>query len=286
MKGLFLCALVLQTMAGCTNSQLIDNVNELAFQRYIAKPLYDVNDGNAIVKSSLLDAVLITKQNPTGIVSMHCYTANAGDKTCKEERNIAISTLMLVSEEMCLKHRRDMYGNEAATNLTLGSFTNLFSGAATVISPTTTKTIFSALALFTNAERSLINETVYKQMLVTAIDKKIVDKRETAAININNKMQKPIEQYSISEAMFDVSRFHNNCSFMEGLRYALSEGEGDIDASKAANLKREISEIELKQELIKKEDPLLEERRVTLYRQLNALGVVAADAVESSSATK
>ncbi|WP_413796094.1 hypothetical protein [Aeromonas dhakensis] len=179
-----------------------------------------------------------------------------------------------------------MYGYEAATNLTLGSFTNLFSGVATVISPTTTKTIFSALALSTNAERSLINETVYKQMLVTAIDKKIVDKRETAAINIHNKMQKPIDQYSISEAMFDISTFHNNCSFMEGLRYALVEGEGNIDAHKADILKREISEIELKMQLIKNEDPLLEERRVNLYRQLNALGVVAADAVENSPAAK
>ncbi|WP_413796093.1 hypothetical protein [Aeromonas dhakensis] len=98
MKGLFLSALVLHTMAGCTYTPLIDNVNDIAFQRYVAKPLYNVDEGKTIIKPSLLDAVLKTKGNPTGIISMHCYTPNAGDGICKEERNIAISTLMLVSE--------------------------------------------------------------------------------------------------------------------------------------------------------------------------------------------
>lgn len=276
MKGLFLSALFLQTMAGCTPTTLIDNVNDIAFQRYVAKPLYNVDEGKTIIKPSLLDAVLKTKGNPNGIVSMHCYTPNAGDGICKEERNVAISTLMMASEEMCLEHRRDMYGYEAGANLILGSFTNLFSGAATVISPATTKTVFSALALFTNAERSLINEAVYKQMLVTAIDKKIVDKREIAALGIHRKMQQPIDKYSIAQAMYDVSAFHNKCSFMEGLRFALVEGSGNPNARAVDALKREISEVNLQLQLTKN-DPVLLKRREVLYDSLNELEAAVAD---------
>jgi hypothetical protein len=50
-----------------------------------------------------------------------------------------------------------------------------------LLSPTITKSIFSALAMFSNSERSLVNEVVYKQILVPAVDSKIQQTRDTKA---------------------------------------------------------------------------------------------------------
>lgn len=278
MKGHILCCLHSMVLVGCSAyDSAVDHVADSAFRMYTAKPMYELKNNNEVLKPSLLNVVLKSENGKEGIVDKACFTseANSGGK-CKQERNIAISTLMLTSEEICLKHRRNMYGNEAGSNLFLGSFTNLFSGVATVISPATSKSIFSALALFTNAERSLINESIYKQMLVTAIDEKIVTKREESALNISVKMKESIEEYSVAQAMYDVSAFHSKCSFMEGLRLALDEGSGSANARRADSLKREISEVELKLQFMK-QDPQLKERRDNLYRQLNELGVAAAD---------
>jgi hypothetical protein len=64
-------------------------------------------------------------------------------------------------------------------NIATGTLTSLFAGI--VLSPTITKSIFSALAMFSNSERSLVNEVVYKQILVPAVDSKIQQTRDTKA---------------------------------------------------------------------------------------------------------
>lgn len=284
MKGFILCCGISMVLVGCSAyDATVEHVADSDFRMYTAKPLYEVkndkdkNKNKEVLKPSFLNVVLKTDNSTSSLIDKECFTpeTNAGGK-CKQERNIAISTLMLTSEEICLKHRRNMYGNEAGSNLFLGSFTNLFSGVATVILPATSKSIFSALALFTNAERSLVNESIYKKMLVTAIDDKTVTKRDELALNISTKMKEPIEEYSVAQAMYDVSAFHSKCSFMEGLRFALDEGSGNENARRADALKIEISETELKIKLMG-EDSLLKERRENLYSQLNALGVAAAD---------
>lgn len=48
-------------------------------------------------------------------------------------------------------------------------------------SRTSTRRRFFLLALFTSAKRSLINETVYKQVMVSAVDRKISQMREAKA---------------------------------------------------------------------------------------------------------
>ncbi|MDX7785995.1 MULTISPECIES: hypothetical protein [Aeromonas] len=283
MKGSILVLPVAIVLTGCgaTADYFADN----AFRMYMSKPLYDVKDNKEVLKPSLLNVVMKSDDGSEGIVSKKCFSVTSNDGECKQERNIAISTIMLTSEEICLIHRRNMYGNEAGSNLILGSFTNLFTGVSTVISPATSKSIFSALALFSNAERSLINESIYKEMLVSAIDNKIVTKRTEAAIDIFKRMDKTVEEYSVAQAMFDVTTFHSKCSFMEGLRYALIEGDGNPKARKADALKREINEVELKLQLqSNKDDAQLKERRVKLYQMLNELGAAVAESESAPEA--
>lgn len=64
-----------------------------------------------------------------------------------------------------------------------------------------TKAPLSALALFTNAKRSLINETVYKLVMVSAVDKKISQVREATAKELYAAVAKAIDQYGANAAI-------------------------------------------------------------------------------------
>ncbi|MGK3194164.1 hypothetical protein [Enterobacter soli] len=162
------------------------------------------------------------------IITKEC--ANAGtavnnEKGCQAQRNDAIYTLMTGSEQVCLSHRRSIYGNDAMFNISAGTLTSLFAGVATVVTPTVSKSIFSALAMFSNSERSLVNEVVYKQMIVTAVDTKIQQTRDTKAVAIVQHLKTDsMKDYPLSRALKDFMAYHNSCSFMEGLRLALANG--------------------------------------------------------------
>lgn len=162
------------------------------------------------------------------LVDKGCFgTPAAPDQnrgTCTAQRNQAIATLMLASDQICMTHRRSIYGNDAIANTALGTLTNLFAGAATIATGENPKTIYAALALFFNSERSLVNETVYKQMLATAIDQKIEDTRKTKRDALKLSLVKDISDYPMQSALTDMIDLHNSCSFMEGLRLALQDG--------------------------------------------------------------
>ncbi|HIQ44625.1 MAG TPA: hypothetical protein EYH47_17950 [Pseudomonas oleovorans] len=182
-----------------------------------------------------------------GLVPGECFKnpiPAAQRDNCTLARNSTASAIVLASESICLTHRKKIYGNEAAFNITAGTFTNLFAGAATAATAQTGKTILSSLALFSNAERSLVNESVYKQALVYAIDKKIVESRESKANSIYTKLESQnIDQYSIDRTLVDVYSFHNSCSFMEGLRLALQEGTQENGAHKLERLKNNLTQL-------------------------------------------
>ncbi|USX24519.1 hypothetical protein NHH73_18070 [Oxalobacteraceae bacterium OTU3CINTB1] len=171
---------------------------------------------------------------------------------CTSQRNMAIATLVIASEEACLRHRRSMYGNEATWNIGFGTLTNLFAGAASVVSAEHTKSILAALALFSNSERSLVNETVYKQMLVTAVDKKIVEMRDEKMRSIYILLKKDdVSAYSIHEALRDLIVLHNKCSFIDGLEKALHEGTQDTSTVKMARLRSNLLLLRSERSLVK-----------------------------------
>jgi hypothetical protein len=212
---------------------------------YSIKP---VNADTVTPYVQLTDALKSTK-NGAALVDASCFATTFPSNgltadTCTSQRNQAIAALIIGSDNACMAHRRSMYGNEAAWNIALGTFTNLFAGAASVISAERSKSILAALALFTNSERSLVNETVYKQMLVTAVDKKIVEARDTKTLALYSAMkQNNIAAYSVHEALRDVLSLHNSCSFIDGLEKALREGTQDMSAVKIVRLRTNLQSL-------------------------------------------
>lgn len=174
-----------------------------------------------------------TNNNITsGVVDDYCVNGATLDdtqkKACTYQRNVVVGDLIGISDVMCNNHIKTIYGNEASFNILTGTFTNAFSGAATVVGGPQSKSVLSALVFFFNAERSLTNETIYKSIVVPAVTKKINDMRTAKRSTLLQKYQDSQSQdyikYPINIAMMDVLDYHLTCSFMRGLEAALAEG--------------------------------------------------------------
>lgn len=193
--------------------------------------------------------------------------------SCRVQRNFIVTDLMSKSRTACEAHKATIFGNEASWNVALGSLTNVFTGTAAVVGGPLGKSIFSALGLFTNAERSLINEEVYQKLLAPAIALKIDDLRNAKATDIRGKLagtQSTMSNYPMQQALLDVMEYHDDCSFMLGLEMALKEGTGSSINSKYAVLKRTEqdlgSEIDGRKQTLKTANPKLSSADLnTLY---------------------
>jgi len=236
-KSLFLILLMLQ-LCGCASA-----LQKKLYGDYSAAPL----DKSAMgTYTDLVKALQAT--TPAGSFSMQaaCFepvVASAMAGSCAGSRNEAVAALLIGSDSLCVEHRKTIYGNDASWNVATGTLTNLFAGAASVAHAETAKSVLAALALFSNSERSLVNETIYKQMLVTAVDKKIVEGRDSKADAIYLSLKQPISAYSMHDALRDVFALHNTCSFMNGLQKALEEGTQGSNAQRIVRLRSNLASI-------------------------------------------
>lgn len=205
---------------------------------------YAIEPAGKPMMTPYLDLVASLQQTgpqQPALVDKHCFVAvvpTADAQRCTAARNESISALMIGSENLCVAHRRSMYGNEATWNVVAGSFTNLFAGAASVVGAETAKSVLAALALFSNSQRSLVNETIYKQILITAVDKKIAELRDSRARAIHEALSRDINQYGMHAALRDLVGFHQSCSFMDGLQKALEEGNQPSSERKMVRLRQ------------------------------------------------
>jgi hypothetical protein len=192
------------------------------------------------------------EKNPAtgiGIVDSDCFNAPvpAGKAlSCQQQRNSAMATMLIASDDLCQEHLKSIYGNDAFYNILTGSVATLFSGAASIAGGASAKSALAAISTFANAERSLLNETIYKSMLVTATSKKIRETRDVkAAALLPGNFGKSIDDYPVILAMRGVVDYHYSCSFMLGLEKALEEGSQGNTDSKRAKFELEKRSLEL-----------------------------------------
>jgi hypothetical protein len=211
-------ALFVFLLPACTSIQ------ENMYRDYAVLPLvYDLDEGGY---GKLIRGIRGKEREKVPEVCFNLTAAATPEvkEDCQQKSNMVISDLIAISDEMCQKHLQTIFGNDAAFNVTTGTLTNLFSGASALVGglATSTKSLLSGLALFSNAQRSLVNEEVYKTMLVTAITKKIGETRKKQREAMIQSLKTGPDPIHI--ALLKVTEYHQTCSFMFGLQKALDEG--------------------------------------------------------------
>jgi hypothetical protein len=239
MLRIILIALAAACVTGCSTIQ------SYAYRDYAVRDL----DDTSMKPFQTLVSALQTASPALGaaLVDKKCFVSpvSAGDTgTCQASRDQAVSALIIASDGLCVEHRKTIYGNDVSYNVTLGTLTNLFAGGAAIVNSARRKAILGALALFTNSERSLISDAVYKNVLVFAVDKKILELRNAQLLAIKKKMGKPIGDYTMNSALLDVVEYHQSCSFMNGLVKALDEGTQGGNLQRISRLRNNLVQIE------------------------------------------
>jgi hypothetical protein len=194
--------------------------------------------------------------NPKGFVLKKCWDGSLlspdEDKLCAYQRNLLIGDLIAISDGMCEKHMKTILGNDATMNIITGTLTNAFSGAATVVTGAGVKTILSALAFFSNSERSLVNETVYRSILVPAVIKKInelrLNERKIIMQKYEDNRNADYKNYPVNFALADIIKYHQCCSFMLGLQKALEEGTQPAIGQDKASLEQKLKVLVLEKD--------------------------------------
>lgn len=193
---------------------------------YSASPLDLQTDRSENLKKNLETRV-------TGIND--CFAASTAAADCKAKRNQAIAVLMADSVRLCAEHMNSIYGREAAFNIATGSLAALASGLA-AISPEARASTLSAISAFATSERALVNESIYKTMLTTAIGTKISQLREQKGAALFRRKAETLDSFGVDEAISEVLAFHETCSFRVGLQTALAEGTQTTTETKRQQL--------------------------------------------------
>lgn len=219
-SGAIRIAAALLIMAGVSACDTLNPLKEDLYADYAPKPLSEAVDDNAY--NDLRAAV----QKDIFKDSEDCFTVDSitdenQKNQCLAGRKIMVASLIGASNAVCLEHLKSIYGNEAATNLVLGTLALGTSAAGAVAGGAGTKSILAALSAFFIGEQSLINSVVYKEVVVPAVVKNIREMRDAQLSVLQSHDNDDIAAYPVSAAMADVLKYHESCSFLLGLQRAL-----------------------------------------------------------------
>lgn len=160
----------------------------------------------------------------------------------KAKRETLISDMIALSDKKCSWYKATVMANANVWNISAGTATILFAGAASVIPHAKTAADFSAAAAATAGIRSLANQEIYADALVTTILRAIDVKREKKFAVISTGLL--ADSYSVATAVRDVQTYHDSCSLVAGLvevtsaldnrKKSRAEVERDIKSLEAA----------------------------------------------------
>lgn len=172
---------------------------------------------NGVRSTSVDGSMTFEKQFEIEIASF-----NGGDaSSLRGRRNLIQDRIKVSADQLCDEYKNDIMRKQARANFWLGS-TSLFLGSAGALSKgVNTARWLSGSAAFATGVRSEYNQTFFLDQTIAVIAKAI-DKRQLELAGLMAaKRNKSVADYSIIQAIDDMSRYHASCSIAGAL--ALTE---------------------------------------------------------------
>jgi hypothetical protein len=162
-------------------------------------------------------------------------------------RNLLQDRLRIAADARCEEYKTIMFSKQARANFWLGATSLLFGAAGAATSTIDVARSFAgASALFTGV-RSEYNQSYYLDKTITVLTKAITQRQTEAwtAIDVNRSL--PVAQYSVLQAIRDVSKYHSACSLTGALELADKAIESyDVNRSISLAVERQRKLDELK----------------------------------------
>lgn len=220
-RVLFIWA-VLLGLTGCSGLRKVSNdMGEWTSDPVMPKMTAQVDLisllSNGVRTTSVEGSITFEKQFEIEIANF-----NSGDaSTLRARRNLIQDRIKVSADQLCDEYKNDIMRKQARANFWLGS-TSLFLGSAGALSKgVNTARWLSGGAAFATGVRSEYNQTFFLDQTIAVIAKAI-DKRQLELAGVMAaKRDKSVADYSIVQAIDDISRYHASCSIAGAL--ALTE---------------------------------------------------------------
>ena len=141
--------------------------------------------------------------------------------TDKNYRNRLEAALLTHADMICITEKGQTFANQAATNLALDFLSGATATASTIVGGAQAKSILSGISGLSTGTRASVNENVYRGQIVSAITKVMDGERQRILDMLVARRGQEKEKYSADEMIRLVNRYHQACSFENGVQLLL-----------------------------------------------------------------
>lgn len=134
----------------------------------------------------------------------------------REKPQDYLYTLMTVADRVCARELGALSAHQRTVNAALSTTSTLFSSAATVITGGLADDIVAGLSTLAGSTRDHINSAVYRDGTPELVAQLIQAERFKTANEIISASE--ADNYSVARATYDANRYHQTCSYYNGLK--------------------------------------------------------------------
>lgn len=155
-------------------------------------------------------------------------------------RNLLQCKLMALSDDAVDRHFNDVFTNQDATNLLLG-MAAIGSGTAGALATGGSSQAFSAVAASLLGTKALISDEIYADNLPQVLLKRVMAERKQLAEVLSLARERPIDDYTVADAVRDALAYHGAGSFQHALSLLVQDSQRaasfDDDLARIAKIK-------------------------------------------------
>lgn len=132
-------------------------------------------------------------------------------------RNRVCEYMIYLSDQICGKHKAEIYANAAALQTGFSGLGTILGGLGAIVTGETATRALAGSAGIASGLGSNINENIYGNFLAPAIVAQIDRQRDAKLLEIRSLETKPLAQYPFDAMVRDVNAYHESCSFYAGV---------------------------------------------------------------------
>ena len=141
-------------------------------------------------------------------------------KALKYQRNELQDRIIAASNQKCGMYLRVLTSSKAQTQQAWGGLAVLLSGAAAVVTPVNSAKALAAGSTVSNGILAQYNEAYFNNLAINVISAGITAQRRGILLQINEKRDHDLVQYSVNRAIADAVQYHAVCNIISGLETA------------------------------------------------------------------
>lgn len=168
---------------------------------------------------------------------------DARSPLCESARAQLVHLYLDTADRACIQRLAAIGSGQASTNLFL-RFTNITSSAvATFAGVASTARWLAALSLASSETGALLDDEVFGRAINYAMANKIVEAQESTRTIIQAGLKKPMNEYSIDQALNHAKKYNRECSYAYGQKLVAGLADANPEPDQLGKLQTRLDKL-------------------------------------------